>query len=65
MTWLIRLGYACIECSSTSLRIREEEADIHHSNNMDTRHDRHLLRRHAFWAYLRDCDCDRSPDCVL
>ena len=65
MTWLIRLELACIECSSSSLGLREEEADVHHSNNMDTRHDRDLLRRHVVWASLRDWDGDCNPDCVV
>ena len=38
----------------TTIRIREEKANIRDSDNMDISNDWGLLRCHVFWASLRD-----------
>jgi hypothetical protein len=52
-------------CCSASVGLREEEADLHYSNDMDIRHDRLLLHVAFRWTHLHPYNRDRRSDNIV
>ena len=51
--------------SEASIRVRKEEADIHHSSHLDIRDDRHLLRWDVRRTHLHDNNRDGLSDHLI
>ena len=49
----------------SDLRLRKEETDIHHADNMDTHYDRGILHCNVLWPYIHNRRRHRLTDHLL
>ena len=54
-----------IERTPPGIRIRKEETNLYHADDMDARNDCGLLHRHVLWAYLCNWHRYRDPDHLI
>jgi len=53
------------EAASSTKRLRKEEGDFHHADDMDSDHDIGVFHRHVRRPHLHDYNCHCSPDHIL